>query len=451
MCKKIALLTVFIFTSLILSLSNSVHAQETQAEKPAVLLERLTQLEQEVLLLKEKLVSVENETIKQDKKSTTNLFDSENSMNWKAAPEIKNPGGSSVKPRGRMLYDFANLSSVPSTVDIPGEGFSNEARRVRLGIQGAMLGGFGYKLEADLPGGISLTDAYLDYKKKGLKIIIGQHNNFQGLEELSSSNDTSFLERAAFTDAFGFERKLGISAAYKVSDVNIQGGFFTDNVDNLDDGNNSFSVDIRAFSSPKIQGMQMHFGGSLHTRELGDTIETVRYRARPMLHSVDSRFINTNNIAGAQKESSYGLEFALIAEGFHAMAEMHSLTVNRSGFENPTFFGAAIEAGYFLTNDARQYQGGVFKGVKVSEPLSAGGIGAWQINLRFDRLDLVDADIVGGTQDAYMASVIWTPINNVRFLLSYGHIVYNDTFEIIQGAPENFSVNVLGARTQVSF
>jgi phosphate-selective porin OprO/OprP len=424
------------------------HAQQAQSD--TALVERLKQLEQEMRENQAKLDELKA-AIKGIETQAPAAAKPDNAVNWKGAPEVKNKDGWSVKPRGRMLYDFANLSGVPNTIDIPGEGFSNEARRVRLGIQGTMPGGFGYKLEADLPGGVSLTDAYLDYKTDGLKITIGQHNNFQGFEELTSSNDSSFIERAAFTDAFGFQRKLGISAQFKAGDINLQTGIFTDNLDDLDDGNNAISLDFRAFASPKISGMQMHFGGSLHTTDLGDSIDTVRYRARPMVHSVDTRFINTDRIAGAEKEFSYGLEYAVISDRFHAMAEMHSMTVERNGFDDATFFGGAIEAGYFLTNDTRVYSGGVFKGAKVSQPVSAGGMGAWQVNFRFDTLDLVDADIVGGTQDAFMASLIWTPINNVRFLTTFGRISYKDTLDIVSGAPADFSVNVVAARAQISF
>ena len=87
----------------------------------------------------------------------------------------------------------------------------------------------------------------------------------------------------------------------------------------------------------------------------------------------------------------------------------------------------------------------------MNQPVSNGGLGAWQVNFRFDRLDLVDAGIVGGTQDAYMASLIWTPVNDVRLILNYGHLSYSDALDIEQGAPDNFSVNVLGIRGQIGF
>ncbi|MFC3094469.1 porin [Alteromonas sediminis] len=433
--------------------TGSVNAENLSQEQANQLLERLKKLEAEVSALRGQLEAKE-ETEKKKPAPVAKTDDAKKaapSFNWKGAPEIKDSQGWTVKPRGRALFDAAQLSSVPDSISIPGEGSSSEARRVRLGIQGGMPGGFGYKVEVDFAGGAELTDAVLTYKHDGWKFTFGQHNNFQSLEELTSSNDSSFIERAAFTDAFGFERKLGVSAETKFGPVTVQAGLFTDNLEDLDDGNNALNTDLRAFVSPKVDGMQLHFGGSFHRRDLGESTDNVRYRARPMVHSVDTRFINTDRISGAQKETSYGFEAAMISGRFHAQAEIHNMNVDRTGFEDPSFFGGAFEVGYFLTSDTRQYKGGLFKGVKVGQPVSGGGIGAWQVNLRYDRLDLDDAGINGGTQDGYMASLIWTPINNVRFLLNYGHLKYSNAFDIVSGAPDDFSVNVLGARTQVSF
>jgi phosphate-selective porin OprO/OprP len=40
-------------------------------------------------------------------------------------------------------------------------------------------------------------------------LVVGQHNNFQSMEELTSSLAISFLERAAFTDAFQLRAEGG--------------------------------------------------------------------------------------------------------------------------------------------------------------------------------------------------------------------------------------------------
>lgn len=429
-------------------------AAPISSEEAAALLERLNQLEQEVVSLRSQLSNVE--TVQQKQVEQVASVQQEVAakdktvVNWKGAPEIKGEGGWSFKPRGRALFDFANLST-PDSINVPGEGFTNEARRVRLGVQGTVPGGFGYKIEADFADGVELTDALIEYKSGNLKLTVGQHNNFQSLEEISSSNDTSFIERSAFTDAFGFERKVGVSAEYKAGDVLLQGGVFTDNLSDLGAANDSIGVDGRIVFAPKIGNAQLHLGASGHWRDLGDNITTVRYRQRPLIHSVSTRFINTGNISDATSETSYGLEAAVISGRFHAAAETHWAKVNRMAMPNPTFFGGSVEAGVFLTDDKREYKGGVFKGVKVKNPVGSGGLGAVQFNVRYDRLDLVDAGIIGGTQDGYMASIIWTPVNQVRFLLNYGHLEYGDALGIVPGAADNYSVDVFGARAQVSF
>lgn len=373
---------------------------------------------------------------------------------WKGAPEIKSKDGWSFKPRGRILVDAGDVIA-PSGVNDPGLGFSNEFRRVRLGVQGSIPGGFGYKLEGDVAGGgFELTDAYLDYGAGNVTIIIGQHNNFQSLEELSSSNDTSFIERSAFTDAFNFARRIGLSAELEAGDVLIQGGVFTDNNDDLqDDQNNSISLDGRLVYAPKLGDAQLHFGASAHWRDFGEAITTARFRQRPLVHTTDTRFIDTGNLANSEEQFSYGLEAAIISGRFHAAAETHWLDLTRSGgFDNANFFGGSIEAGIFLTDDTRSYSGGVFKSIKVKKPVGKGGLGAFQFNVRYDRLDLNDGPVIGGTQDGYMASLIWTPVNNIRFLLNYGLLDYNDVIPALaNGTDTDFSVNVVGARAQVSF
>ncbi|NQV94555.1 MAG: porin, partial [Sphingomonadales bacterium] len=277
-------------------------AQSITIEQAATLLTKLNQLELEVADLKSQLGNVQQS--QQDSTSAIAATEAKIAateekleqqkpvkIGWKGTPEIKGEDGWSFKPRGRMLYDFGTINAPDSIVD-PGLGFANEARRVRLGVSGSMPGGFGYKLEADFAGNsVDLTDAFLTYENRRLTVTAGQHNNFQSLEELSSSNDTSFIERAAFTDAFGFERKVGISAQYGVSDLLFQAGVFTGNIGDLNnDENNSVGFDVRAVAMPKFGDVQTHFGASYHYSNLGDAVSSARYRQRPAVHFTDTRF-----------------------------------------------------------------------------------------------------------------------------------------------------------------
>ncbi|WP_265569457.1 OprO/OprP family phosphate-selective porin [Sphingomicrobium nitratireducens] len=379
---------------------------------------------------------------------------SANAVAWKGAPQLEQKKeGWSFKPRGRLMYDVATVDA-PDAIDDAGLGFSNELRRGRLGVEGDIPGGFGYKLELDFaPGEPEFTDAYLSYEDGGLEVIVGQHNNFQSLEELTSSLHTSFIERAAFTDAFGFERRVGASVQYKAGDLIAQAGLFTDSIGDLNgigDENNSRGADGRIVFAPKMGANQLHFGGSIHTRKLGDAISGVRYRQRPAVHSTDTRFIDTGSL-GATSETGYGLEAAGIFGRFHVAGESYWQQVSRPEMDDPTFFGAYAEAGFFLTKgDTRGYKGGKFDRVKPASPVGEGGFGSLQLNARWDHLDLNDAGVVGGTQNAYQLSLNWKPVDYVLFGLNYAHIEYDDA-AILADGEGSYGVDMIGLRSQVDF
>ncbi|MBB3764905.1 OprO/OprP family phosphate-selective porin [Sphingomicrobium lutaoense] len=370
-------------------------------------------------------------------------------IKFKATPELSTDDGWKFKVRGRMMYDAATVDA-PDAIDDAGLGFSNEMRRGRLGVEGDMPGGFGYKAELEFAGGdAEFTDAYVSYEKGDMEFIVGQHNNFQGLAELTSSLHTQFFERAAFTDAFGFERRVGVSAQYKGDNLLVQGGLFTDAIGDLDENNNSNGVDGRIVFMPEMGGNQLHFGGSAHYRALNDAASSVRYRVRPAVHSTDVRFINTGAI-GATSETGLGLEAAGIFGPLYVAGETFWQKVGGSPAGDPTFFGAYLEGGYFLTGESRGYKGGKFDRVKVANGFDKGGIGSIGINARWDYLDLNDAGIVGGTQNAYQASLNWKPVDYVLFGLNFAHIVYGDA-AIPAAGDRDYSVNVLGLRGQVDF
>jgi len=370
------------------------------------------------------------------------------SIKWKGAPKISGKGGWSFKPRGRLQYD-AGITSVPSSTG-RADGFGSEVRRARLGVEGDIPGGFGYKFEMDFAGNSTeITDAILTYKDGGLKVAIGQQNNFQGLEELTSSRFLSQMERAAFTDAFGFERRVGVSVQYGAGDVLVQTGLFSDNIDDL--SNKNWSADGRVVYMPKMGNTQLHLGGSLHYTDL-ESGSSVRYRQRPFVHFTGERFINTGSM-DAVSETGYGLEAAAINGPLHFAAEGFWQQVNRPGaLTDPTFFGGYAEVGYFLTGgDKRGYKKGTFNRVKPANPVGEGGFGALQLNVRYDYLDLNDGGIIGGTQNGYGISLIWTPTDYTRFMLNYGRMEYDNAVYAAAGGDTSYAVDSLGVRAQVDF
>ncbi|GAO79100.1 MULTISPECIES: OprO/OprP family phosphate-selective porin [unclassified Sphingopyxis] len=373
-------------------------------------------------------------------------------ISWKGAPEIKTADGWSFKPRGRMQFDVASIDAPAGVMGTHG-GLTTEIRRVFLGVDGKIPGGFSYRVEADFAGGSAeLTDVYLTYGQGPLSVTVGHIRHFTSLEDVTSDLFTSFTERAAFVPAFGFERRVGLGVQYKGKQILAQAGVFGDNAnDLLNDANNSISADGRLVWMPKFGKTQLHLGGSAHIRDFNDQSPTARYRARPYVHTTDVRLIDTGNI-DATGERGYGLEAAVVSGPFHASGEGFWQTMKRPGVTDPTFFGGYAEVGMVLTpGDSRSYRDGAFDRLKPSKSITDGGIGAIEINARYDHLDLNDAGIVGGQQRAALIGIVWAPIDYIRITANYGKLWIDDARIPTAAGDRSYTADTFGLRTQMDF
>lgn len=381
------------------------------------------------------------------------------SIGWKGSPQFKSDD-KLFKVKGRIQYDAGYVSAPPGSAD-QGFGSGSEARRIRLGGEGKLGAGFGYKLELELSdNSVDLVDTFVTYEKGGWLLTVGNHNQFQSLDELIGDTTGSTMERAAFTDAFNFERRLGVSAQYAHGPWLAQLGVFSDDItalSNSSDGvnggdeNNSISFDGRIVLAPKIGKTQLHLGLSGHWRDLGRTADAgTRYRQRPYLHFSNSRVMATPSM-DVQQETHYGLELAAVRGPWHFAGEGHWLTASRPGLPDPTFFGGYAEVGYFLTDgDSRSYGKGILGGVDPKSPVGSGGIGAVQLNLRYDYLSLNDGPIQGGVQNGLIGAIVWTPINYLRFNLNYGYLRYTDIPASVS-ADSSFGLHTGGVRVELDF
>ncbi len=354
-----------------------------------------------------------------------------------------------LKPRWRVQYDVASVDG-PDGLD--GVGNFQDVRRARVGADLAMPHGFSARLETELTADpIELTDAYLQWSGKNVKFILGQQKAQLPLDEENSNLNTSFLERAAFVSAFGYTRRTGISAHYVTGDWAISGGVYTDSLVRLNDvETNSSSVDVRTYWSPQLAKTRLHFGASYHLRHLNDfQLASTLYQSRPALRITETRYIGTPALSVA-KEHRIGLEAAFVQGRLHFAAEAHWLKAERDLLDDAKFFGAYTEVGVFLTRDSRPLQGGMFGAITPRKPVGAGGLGAVQLNLRYDYLDLNSGAIIGGKQNSYLASLIWTPAASFRLMGQYTKLYYTDAVIAVAGN-RTYSVDVVGVRGQLSF
>jgi len=375
----------------------------------------------------------------------------EPSSRFAGAPRIGSTSGWSLKPRGRVQYDVGDISA-PAGVPAAGLGFVSELRRARLGVEGTMPGRLNYVFEVDLSEGlVEITDATIAWRASdAVTVTAGHQNNFQSLDELTSSRFGTFMERAAFTDAFNFERRLGFSTTVTSGDLIAQGGAFTDNLLEIDEGDGQLSIDGRLVYAPMLGETRLHVGASAHWRDNGDLLST-RYRQRPAIHATDVRFIATRAL-DVESETHFGLEAALIRGPFHAVAEAHWLRADRLGTApDPSFFGGYVELGWFLTGESRGYRAGRWDRTRVRRTLEEGGSGAFQLALRYDFVDLSSNGVVGGRQDGLQAALMWIPSDHARLMINVSRLYVNDSRIPAAGGDRDYAIDVIGARAQFDF
>jgi phosphate-selective porin OprO/OprP len=438
---------------------------------------------------------------------------------WKGAPLFEDKGeGWSFKPRGRIQWDAGHVDNPDNAIVTRNLGFNTRARRIRLGVEGTIPGGFNYKAEMDFANASTgFGDVVIGYAPTGkpYSFLIGNHETLNGMEQISSSRFLSFLERAAFDDAFINTRRIGLSGTYAnaANTFRASAGLFSaHSIDSTLD-NDGWIGAARVVYAPLMGGNQLHFGANFQHREFQSNAsgspssgsgqpsngQVARYRARPFSQLTDVRFVDTGNFA-AKSDNIFGLEFAGIFKSLHVNAEGQMIKVNAygsgdtvSGLDSfagatalvptgdPTFWGGFVEAGYYLTGETRGYKNGTWDRTKVLKPFSKGGWGALQLNGRVDYLDLNDKKLQngcsnnfstgltctasidhgrGGTQLGFLGSLVWLPEDYVRFYLQYSHASISggpSAILVEPGTPAvdrddiDYGVNTVQARAQIDF
>ena len=388
---------------------------------------------------------------------------------WKGAPQWSESGGWSFKPKGVIQFDAGYVSlpkKIAGTVAVAGTspgsgvntnnlGWGERARRLIFGVEGSIPGGFGYKFELEMSqGGVNYEDMVISYQKPGspFSITLGHQYPLSSLELLTSNRFTTFMERAGMTDAFGYGRRLGGTVQYTdpAGQWALAGGLYGEDVANANVARTGWQASVRGYYSPMIGDVQGHIGFQYQHRVSPKDAQNVRYRQRPYTQVTDQRFIDTGAIA-ARGDDILGGELAAIYKSFHFASEYQMVWVrsikpgsafgvnNGAGTANfalddPKFRSGYVEVGYYLTGETRGYKGGKWDRTKVLHPITDGGMGAFQVNARADFTDLNErvapgtvltgngiTYINGGTSKGYEASLIWLPIDYVKFMLQYAH------------------------------
>ena len=357
---------------------------------------RNAQLEQQNELNEGRLQSVETRSAK--------------AVQFSWAPTLSEPTGSfTFKPRGVIEFDGVAFLEKEGGYDYNnGTGF----RRARIGLEGTAFKYFPYRIEVDFAGNaVSLLDAYLQYTKIPKTVLtLGQHKAPFGLESNNSDNYNTFLERGMFTNAFGnagAERRIGFSVAYAPKEtINVAVGAFGDNesvtrssgapVTNTPD--ESWGFNGRATWEPIFEpGKILHLGVAGYYRtalKSGDTQDAVRLSDRPNIRVDNGNIADSGVIPGVESARYLGAEAAAVFGPVTIAGEAGRLWLDRSELPDEHFTGAYIYGSWFITGETRPFRGGNFDRVRPFKELGKDGLGAFELAVRYDWLDLENTPVL---------------------------------------------------------
>lgn len=355
-------------------------------------------------------------------------------IGWKGSTKIEDKdAGYSIKFGGRIMNDWSFIKADDDLDAAFSDQFTDgtEFRRVRFYSSGTIYHVVYYKAQYDYASGLSeFKDVYVGVKNIPLlgSVQVGHMYEPFGLEEMTSSKVITFMERAA-TSNMTPSRKTG--AMFKRELDNKRGTFAAGVFRNSDDvgraEGHKYNVTARVTAVPvmKDDGRRLvHLGAAASVRKPeGDSY---RLRARPSTH-IAPRLVNTGHLEMTDQVVQFGGEAAAVFGPASVQGEYIYAQASNDTLNDPAFNSFYVQASYVLTGEHRGYKGGLMEGVHPDKNFDGtGGIGAWELAVRFSRIDLDDQTVAGGTLGDVTAGLNWYLNPYTRVMFNYVHADLKD-------------------------
>ncbi len=393
----------------------------------------------------------------------TTYQEGDGSGGWEEVDIISKP---TMKVSGRLHLDhwgFPNDSELANFLDTADPAASPSDmigfRRLRFGFKGNINETMIYKIEMDFAAARdgSFKDAYIGWTELPFfqTVLIGQQKRPYGLDHMNSSRYNTFMERPYVVEGFNQDaRRMGLCSYGTTEDEDWNwryGAFFLrdnakDGVQYTDNYQSEFAArlantiwydeasDGRGYAHWAISGSAAFPGGG----------PDARFITRPEART-DGKWFDTGAIAGVQTYQLAGLEGVLNLGSLSIVSEYMGVQAQRSNAGDLDFGGGYIYVAYFLTGEYQpweRYSGTIgrvkphenFFRVRRGEGGCGGGLGAWQVAVRYSHGDFSDDDIFGGVGDSVTAGLNWwwNPHARMQFNFIYGSI---DQRAAVGGAP----------------
>jgi len=309
-----------------------------------------------------------------------------------------------MKFGGRIMWDNAFFSQDDDLEAAFGElKNGNEFRRVRFFNSGSIYNNVKYKLQLDFAGGkISFKDVYMTLG--GIPVVgnlkVGHFKEPFRLEALTSSKYITFLERS-FPTNMSQERNAGIMFYndFMNKNISVQVGLFR----NADSAGNDKTADDGYALTSRVTGLVLnnkekhqlvHLGVGYSYRKPNSN--EYKVSLRPEAH-LGHKYISTGTLADVDNVAIMNLEAALVMSSLSIQGEFTQSSVSMDS-ETESINSFYAMASYFLTGEKRPYKGSYagFSRVKPKGNFGDGGIGAWELALRYAAADFNGDNINGG-------------------------------------------------------
>jgi phosphate-selective porin OprO/OprP len=300
-------------------------------------------------------------------------------------------------------------------------------RRARITIEGRAYD-YTYKFENDFANSADgsaktnegIREMWIGRQVMGNKNLrLGQAKPYRGMEELTSSNEITFMERPLATASGIYNNQFTTGAFLDGSGEGYGYGVSVYTPRSVDSAETQgLGVNARGFIVPlRTNGNLIHIGLSASQ----DNFETNTTSKDPRIVGRENGLKTGALIAAAtfNEQRTIAAELAARFGAFSMQGEFakanfkdnRAVPVNVADNDLDTYY---VQASYFLTDHTKPYdfKKGVFKSPKLN-----GEEGAIELKARYDVIE--NKDIKGNEASAYTVGVNYYATPNTRFMVEY--------------------------------
>lgn len=479
------LLKVSLFILVIINYSyanNNIQEQlDIQKEVIESQAKRIDQLEVIIKELKDNLISVENKDSLEDNskekaseslsKKTEDVISSSKSKKYNPETAFFGPLPQLRSADGKYSAGFMGLIQLESAVYNQEANYNTNndlsdgfiVRRAGLTFAGVSekdwiwFLSYDYADSGDNPhdGLRAAMTIYRGFKPWWL--FVGLFGNSVGLDASNFSSQRQFMEAAMPQATFIYgagSPAMGVAATYRGDDYYLRFGVYGEPYKNTSTDDEGMGIHGRLAWQPYKERLKaFHLGatGYYRSANASDTFtnglrnSTLRFRSKGETAVSGDFIVDTGIISDLESYHYLGYEFAMVDGPLSFQSEWGILNVTRKTLENPQFSGGFLQAGYMLTDDARNYNAyfAQFWRLKPKKSIMEGGIGAWEVAMRASQIDLSDKNIDGGSAISYTLGINWYMTAFTKTMIN---ILHTDSTGVLS---EDF--NSVGARLQIEF